>query len=499
MRPSRQAALGLLALLAAAPAAAAAQLVTIRSVPVAAGDQFLVHPSQTLGLGGLSVAVDDTLADPFRNPAAGARAAGVHLFGSPVFYSISDGHGSASSLPVGALWGGARLFGGVSLALQQLSAGGRGPGPAFFNGIGFFDFIGPPPGTSSRSAINLYGSGLLGARLGDGATALALGASRAALEGVDGVHLLYGGSVGIEQAGGITDLRLGLLRELGPGHDLEATLLHSRFDMTHDVTYLDWERLPDSPGSVPRRRQERNLDQTNAWGGHLRYVRPALAPGTRVGGTLTANYQAHPKIPNYEIMNIPRDPGHSWAYNLGVGLSREDGPALVGAEVIYEPIWSHTWADSDTAVTTPGGRTIEPGGKTVENDFRFSNAVLRLGLGRQASRLGFQLGVQVRAIRYDLDQTDHLRDVRREQRESWMEWTPSWGFGARFPEFQVRYAGRVTTGTGRPWVGGGGGAWIQAADVASFGSNFIVAPGGPLNLEEVRVLTHQITASVPIR
>jgi hypothetical protein len=497
MRPRRQAALGLLALLAAAPPAAAAQLVVIRSVPVAAGDQFLVHPSQTLGLGGLSVAVDDTLSDPFRTPAAGARlAAGVHLFGSPVFYSISEGNGSASSLPVGALRGGARLFGGVSLTLQQLSPGGGGGarvGPALFDGIG------RPPGTSPRSATNLYGSGLLGARLGDGGTALALGASRAALEGVDGVHLLYGGSQAIVQTGGITDLRLGLLRELGPGHDLEATLLHSRFDMTHDVTYVDWERLPDSWGFVPRRRLERNLDQTNAWGGHLRYVRPALAPGTRVGGILTANHQAHPKIPNYEIMNIPRDPGHSWAYNLGVGLSRVDGPALVGAEVIYEPIWSHTWADSDTAVTTRGGRTIEPGGKTVENDFRFSNAVLRLGLGRQASRLGFQLGLQVRAIRYDLDQTDHLRETQREQRESWMEWTPSWGFGARFPEFQVRYAGRVTTGTGRPWVGGGGGPWVQAADVASFGSNFIVAPGGPLNLEEVRVLTHQITASVPIR
>jgi hypothetical protein len=105
----------------------------------------------------------------------------------------------------------------------------------------------------------------------------------------------------------------------------------------------------------------------------------------------------------------------------------------------------------------------------------------------------------VRAIRYDLDQTDHVREVqRRQQRESWMEWTPSWSLAARFPEFQLRYSGRVTTGTGRPWVGGGG--WLQAADAGSaFGSNFIVAPSGPLNLEEVRVLTHQITASVPIR
>ena len=33
----------------------------------------------------------------------------------------------------------------------------------------------------------------------------------------------------------------------------------------------------------------------------------------------------HPKIPNYEIMNIPRDPGTSWSYNLGVGIARDDG------------------------------------------------------------------------------------------------------------------------------------------------------------------------------
>jgi hypothetical protein len=204
----------------------------------------------------------------------------------------------------------------------------------------------------------------------------------------------------------------------------------------------------------------------------------------------------HPKIPNYEIMNIPRDPGTSWAYNFGVGVSRSDGPFRLGLDAVYEPIWSHTWADTDVVIPTDAGGTIPPGGRTVENDFRFSNAHLRIGLAREPEhRLGFQLGLAVRSISYDLDQYDFVRGRRRGQDESWMEWVPSWGLSLRFPELQVRYAGRLTSGTGRPGI-----AWMGTrGDAVSLAANhFILAPSGPLTLNESRVLSHQVAVIFPM-
>src|SRR5574342_576712 len=54
---------------------AAAQIIPIRSVPLAQGDQLLIFPTANLGMGGVSIALADSLRDPFRNPAMGARVA----------------------------------------------------------------------------------------------------------------------------------------------------------------------------------------------------------------------------------------------------------------------------------------------------------------------------------------------------------------------------------------------------------------------------------------
>ena len=70
------------------------------------------------------------------------------------------------------------------------------------------------------------------------------------------------------------------------------------------------------------------------------FSRPITESGWRVGGTWTVNRKTHPKIPNYEIMNIPRDPGISWAYDFGVGIAKSSGPATFGIDVVVEPIWS---------------------------------------------------------------------------------------------------------------------------------------------------------------
>jgi hypothetical protein len=201
-------------------------------------------------------------------------------------------------------------------------------------------------------------------------------------------------------------------------------------------------------------------------------------------------------------MNIPRDPGHSSAFNVGVGVSRTHKQSTFGVDVIYEPIWSHTWADSDVPIETARGDTIFPGGMTIENQFRFSNALVRMGfdqdfnLGSGGTGAGIQFGVMVRSIHYWLEQQDHVQISARDHEERWVEWTPTWGFSLNFPELEVRYRGRVTNGTGRPGVVAN--PIILEADAAG-GSNIIVAPSGPLTLAEVRVVTHQISISLPLR
>jgi hypothetical protein len=378
------------------------------------------------------------------------------------------------------------VFGAVSFSLQQLNRQER------FWGGPFIDIAPQQDLLSNGSATNRYLFGSLGSTVRPGFS-VGASVSWADLNAVEGVDLLYGLADQIDQFGSAMDLRVGLLRELEGDRSFEAMALYNRVRMTHDVTYLDWIWDEFTWQGEMVRRNERNLDRTSTYGLHLGYQQPMNDNGWRVGGILTANYKSHPKIPNYEIMNIPRDPGNSWAYNIGVGISREMGPARFGAEVIVEPIISNTWAEADAPTPTASGRTLVVGARTIENDFTFSNALLRLGLARDAGRIGFEVGLQIRSIDYDLDQVDNVAETFRHQNESWMEWTPSWGLSLDFPEFQIRYTGRATTGTGRPGV-----AWSDRATVAFEAADVVVAPGGPLTLQERNVVAHQVTFVMPI-
>ena len=53
--------------------AAPAQVISIRTVPVSQAHQFDLFPSYTLAMGGVSIALRDSLLDPFTNPATGYR------------------------------------------------------------------------------------------------------------------------------------------------------------------------------------------------------------------------------------------------------------------------------------------------------------------------------------------------------------------------------------------------------------------------------------------
>jgi hypothetical protein len=306
----------------------------------------------------------------------------------------------------------------------------------------------------------------------------------------------------LKQRGHALDLRLGALKEWKGQRALSAVVVHNRFASTHDVFYLDpfWD--PGSQQFAQRPRVEQNLDHTNTWGAHLEYVHPLRAPGWRLGWVATTNLMSHPKIPNYEIQNIPRDPGNSEAFNLGVGISKSEHSSTFALDLLYEPIWSYTWADAAVPLETARGTTIPAGGKTIENRFRFSNALVRMGFAQdmafdQATKgVGFQLGLAVHRIDYSLVQDDNVQATTRRQNEDWVEWTPTWGLSLRFPTWEVRYRGSVTHGTGRPGVRSGGGDDVAVAEA---GRTILVAPSGPLTLTGVKVMTHQVAISFPFR
>lgn len=492
------------ALLAATAAPASAQLITIRTLPVSQSDQFAIFPSHNLGFGGVSLALADTLLDPFSNPAKAVRMRVSQVLGSPASYGVTSGAGGGRTLPVGAFTRAGAWFGSLWLALQQVDAGRRLQNP--FGPVPLREGVADPEGLLTGLDARTHGNTFVFASLGrtDSGSGLSLGGSAywSRLRAVDGVDLLYSGSAGVRQLGHAVDLRFGALQEWDSGRTLEAVLLFDHYVMTHDVTYLDLFWDPGTQTFSQRSRLDRNLDRTSTWGAHVAYERPLAAPGWRIGWIATANHMTHPKIPNYTIQSIPRDPGNSNAFNFGVGLARTQGSATFGVDVIYEPIWSHTWADAAVPVATVLGDTIAPGGMTIENRFRFANALLRLGVATdfatdaRAPAAGLQLGLMVRSISYRLRQFNHVELVGRTQDESWIEWTPTWGLTLRRPGWELRYQGRITHGTGRPGVAPD----VIFADAAPrAGGGIVVAPSGPLTLDEVRVVAHQISISLPLR
>ena len=63
-------------------------------------------------------------------------------------------------------------------------------------------------------------------------------------------------------------------------------------------------------------------------------------------------------------------------------------------------------------------------------------------------------------------------------------------------EFDLRYRGRLITGTGWPGVARTG---VAELDFVSADADFLPAPEGPLTLQDAWVMTHQISVSMPIR
>lgn len=502
------------ALCAAHPAASPAQLIPIKTLPLATGEQFNFFPSANEAMGGVSIALRDSLLDPFMNPAKGARAKAMRFFSTPTFYDISRNAGAGQTLPVGGIATRGNVFGGAVIAIQQIH-----PSRADQQQI----FVAPPPtaltaraldiapfplAEQGRAKTNRYVFATLGRRAANG---FSVGSSvmYADLHRVDGVDQLYAGSQSIAQYGGNLDARLGILKDWESGASVEALLLHNRLSMTHDVTFAETFYDPNTRTILSRPRAERNLDRTNTWGAHFAWQRPIGDSGWRVGAFATGNLLSHPKLPNYQILDVvrpvPWDPGHSAAYNIGFGIAQKQGASTFALDMVYEPILTHTWGEAPNDLQTAAGQTILSGGKTTENRFTFSNAIARLGVAQDFALDGFtsplrlQAGVAAHTIRYWLHAEDHVQLTTRQQQEHWLEWTPTWGASLRFGSVDLRYVGHTTHGTGRPGIASQiATPGVFAVDNLGTGPSILAAPTGPLTLTAVNVTTHQLSISVPL-
>ena len=465
-------------------AAADAQVIRVKLLPIAESEQFSFMPSA--GMAGVSIALADTLLDPFTNPAKGARAPTSRYFGAPSFFSVSSNSGGGSTLPVGALWRLGSTFGGIGAAYQQI----HDPRQFDFNGgIGIcIDFCeeassSTPTTTTNR---NNYSFALLGHTLQSMRLSVAVSALWSGLGAVDGVNQFYAGNDWLNQKGEAMDLRLGVLKEWDNGRSLEGVVVRNRFANSHAIGFSDlfWDPTLRRPRT--RERIEHNDERTSTWGVQLQYERPLADSGWRIGALTTANRIEHPRIPRYDVMTGLGEAGRSTAMNFGVGVSRAHKALTVGIDAIYEPIVSRTWQDS------------------LDNRFRFSNAKLRGGVSRTfrmmdpRSTLTLQAGAELYSIHYAMNQEDRATNLTSSRQLTWLERTRSAGLSFRVPGVEVHYHVRTRSGVGRPGVVSGTSVvGVPTQDIAP--GPWIPPITNVAALGAVRATWHQFAISIPQR
>jgi hypothetical protein len=456
-----------------------AQFISVKSLPVSTGDQFLIYPSQNISMAGLNIGFEDKWLDAFNNPANGSDIHNLNLFVLPTFYNTSDNLGGASTLPLTLFLKNNDWFGVISFALQQHE------GASINNNFWGQELVNIH---SNRNNSNKYGLISIGKKLSSSNWMVGASFFSAGLGAVDGVDLLYNQSTKIEQDGNIYEFRTGLFYK-DDTSIFETIVLYNTYKMEHNVEYIS------APWMSMQRVAEINKDKTNTWGIHLGYKEKPKENKLQIGAIATLNYKSHPKIPNYSIMNIPRDPGDSWCYNFGVGLGSENETTRFGIDLIYEPIWSNTWAEAAELIELENDRKIYPGQKTIENDFSFDNIIGRIGYLTKINNVDLSAGLEIYHRSYSLVQRDFISINKRSQEEKWAEYTWSWGAELHFKYFDIKYNGHIITGAGIPGVFR---STFENFSGAKFLSDFVVAPSGSLNLDYKTTSMHQFIIHVPI-
>jgi hypothetical protein len=342
--------------------------------------------------------------------------------------------------------------------------------------------------TKNDIGDNVYLFGLIGTYFPELKLSIAGSISWSDFKAIDGVNLLYPGSFDIKQDGWSINYKLGFLSELTERDQLEFVIGRNIFKSSHEVTFNNpiWFMRDSFIPNVYR--TELNKDESNSWVIHTKYNRN-LNNEWRIGTIFTVNWKEHPKIPNYSLANIPRDPGNSTAYNIGAGFVHSGERTTIGLEYIYEPISSYTWAEAGENSSFPSAF------KTVENFFVLYNHIIRAGLYSHTDYgwLDFRLGLQLHFNKYDLKQNDNILITSRAADENWLEATLSGGLTAKFSNIQILYSLQIILGNGIVGADGSGIRPIMFDSFVRAESDFLIAPFGNLVVDEVPLVTQQIS------
>lgn len=455
---------------------AAAQTVQIKTVPILASDQFNLVPSFRQDMGHVSIAVPDSIQDPFINPGKAWTTRSswflcikregwrfnqetAYRQNSNARYTSSEESSSSAALlsvPVGGYFTGQWIYGGGMVALQQIS-----------NVNTSKDNF-----KAANVPITLFG----GLRLPGSDLAVGAGVSHIRINGVDGVYLLYPNATRLRQHGHASQYRLGLSKRWGD----------RRLYSLSGMRYL--YRLTQSTNDVT------NQDEHQGWLLQTDYIH-TVTPGWSVAGLLTADWRYHPKIPEYPLANIPRDPGHTQALQIGLGCKWQNSSTLLGIDLIYEPIDVKTWAEAATEITTWDKQVYHKGDKTMRNDYQFRNRLLRSGMQYRISRtVQLASGAQIRFYEYDYYQNDFINrsETTAKPQRAWTETTWSGGLTLHLAHVNLTYNVRLLSGTGlleRQWLW----RWFGEVDFAK--ADFIIPPTVQLNVTPVTYVTQWLGVS----
>jgi hypothetical protein len=469
-----------------------AQDIRIRTVPLITADRAVIHPSLSAGMGYLSAAVHDTLSDPFVNPAAAVRITNGVLFISPSRSTWTNDDGRAISrgfglstkytgtvintLPFGFYVNSHEFFAGGVFA-HQLYSSERVTPPAWYA---------PASLTKQDKGNNSYIFGLAGAYIPGLKLAVAGSITWKDYKAIDGVNVLYPGSYDITQDGWSIEYKLGAYGKLSGKDEIEFVIGRSMMKSSHTVTtpaILWFDDTVPPADLLTYYYTETNKDETEAWLIHTKY-NYSVSDKWTLGSIITVNWKEHPKIPNYPLAGIPRDPGNSTAYNLGIGAAYNSGRKTAGIEYIYEPITSYTWAEAGE------NRGLPASFKITENYFDFTNHLFRAGLKNRTGFewLDYSLGVQLHFYHYKIKQDNNLNMTSFNNKENWLEAVLTGGLFFNFPGFRLQYLMQVTLGNGL--IDSGSNPVLL--DSANSINDFLIAPGH-FTVEAIPVITQQLS------
>jgi hypothetical protein len=485
----------LAALLMFATAPAFAQVIQVKTIPVAEGSVGAINPSGVEVAGGADIAVIDSLGGVYTNPAL-AVLTPPSVTIAPRFFGIGPDlameDGTMWTLPVHAMHRGGSWGGGMSFVLQTADIGNLMSAPDWRFRIpttwpGDHTVDEWLPQRARTHTKNAFVGGTLAREIPGSNWSIGIGGHHGILNWADGAHLLYGTPAYMEQRGRTTELRIGAARQSDSGRFFDVVTAYHDYRMTHDI--YSW-------GSWWWQTQlNHRIENDNTYGVGIKVRRhEPLSEQWTAGFKLAANVKHHAKIPDYDLMRIPRDPGDTQAFQLGVGFTRQHDGRRFAVDLVFEPIWSHTWADTPVAMGTPGGEIIPAGGITVENDFLLYNVHLRMGMSSTRGHALHQYGMNMRRIAYRLDQTNHIQAQERRQFESWVEADVSGGSTFRVLGADLGYSLHMTIGTGSPYVGGDGFQFLRSTGSLA---DFPIAPAGDLKLDHLFIFSARTFLRVP--